>query len=392
MFTRRMFLQGSAGMAATGLLPGAASALQGDPVHAIQARIDILCRLAREWSGANAAAVVGIVTPDSGENGRFLFAGREGLTSIEGQPLALDENTLLAIGSISKVFTSGIHYMLHGPYQGALGDWLGKRMTMSAQVAGITLKNLAVYEPGLAQDNHGGVYPPRTMEDLLNLFAYMGNLVPPSPQGSCYTYSNAGWALLGMASERLDSLDTGAFIDRYDGRLKEFCAKFAAPHISAYRPELARQMPMGYTRRRVPVLPGPPYRPTNPAGLGSGGIVSSGADMLRFLLYNTGRLPGGLADPALAYQQTETFQVPNCSGAHAPATSYGWFHIPVDTPQGQRMVLSKDGAVRGFTSWMGYTGWQGTGAPATHGVFVLSNALESARIGRRAMRTLLGAA
>ena len=32
------------------------------------------------------------------------------------------------------------------------------------------------------------------------------------------------------------------------------------------------------------------------ARAGSGGIVSNGADMLRFLLYSMGRVPGGLTD------------------------------------------------------------------------------------------------
>jgi hypothetical protein len=52
-------------------------------------------------------------------------------------------------------------------------------------------------------------------------------------------------------------------------------------------------------------------------------------------------------------------------------------------------VLSKNGGVRGFTSWMGFTSWQGSGAAATHGAFVLSNGLRSTRIGMNAIRELL---
>jgi hypothetical protein len=88
------------------------------------------------------------------------------------------------------VFTSGIHYMLHGPYDGTLGAWLGNKLTMSRAVADTSLKNLAVYEPGFPQDNRGGAYPPGTMMSLRSLFEYMATFTPPYPQGSCYSYSN----------------------------------------------------------------------------------------------------------------------------------------------------------------------------------------------------------
>jgi len=38
---------------------------------------------------------------------------------------------------------------------------------------------------------------------------------------------------------------------------------------------------------------------------------------------------------------------------------------------------------------MGFTSWQGSGAAATHGAFVLSNGLRSTRIGMNAIRELL---
>src|SRR5262245_63361210 len=153
------------------------------------------------------------------------------------------------------------------------------------------------------------------------------------------------------------------------------------------------RMPIGYNRRLEPLPARNPYRPSFPPGDGSGGIVSTGTDMLRYLLYNMGRLPGGGTDAALAYQQTETFQVPSCSPTGgAPRTSYGWFHTPAQASKGPIMVLSKNGSVRGFRSWMGFTSWQGSGAAATHGAFVLSNGLRSTQIGTETMRELLAAA
>jgi CubicO group peptidase (beta-lactamase class C family) len=389
MLTRRTFLQGCTILAASAMVCARAGAVNGEPIRTIQNRIDRLCRRALNERDARAAIVVGVVTPDSGSSGQLLFAGRDTLVNPFGDKLVLDARTPFAIGSTSKVFTSGIHYMLHGPYEGSLGTWLGRRMTMSRGVADLQLRNLAIYEPGLAQDNKGGVYPPDMERSLRNLFDYMAHFVPPYEQGACYAYSNIGWDLLSMASLRLNSLDNEAFVTEYDQRLKQFCSRFDAWDTSVFSPGKPRQ-PIGYNRRLEPLPARDPYRPSHPPGYGSGGIFSTGADMLRYLLYNMGRLPGGVTDRALAYQQTETFQVPSCSTAgRAPRTSYGWFHIPVQSPSGSAVVLSKNGGVRGFTSWMGFTSWQGSGAAATHGAFVLSNGLRSTRIGMNAIRELL---
>lgn len=390
MLTRRTFLQGCTSLAASAMVCTRAGAVNGEPIRTIQNRIDRLCRRALNERDARAAIVVGVVTPDTGSSGQLLFAGRDTLVNPFGDKLVLDARTPFAIGSTSKVFTSGIHYMLHGPYEGRLGTWLGSRMTMSTGVADLQLRNLAIYEPGLAQDNKGGVYPPDMMRSLRNLFDYMAHFVPPYEQGACYAYSNIGWALLSMASLRLNSLDTEAFVTEYDQHLKQFCSRFDASDTSVFHPDMKPRLPIGYNRRLEPLPARNPYRPSFPPGDGSGGIVSTGADMLRYLLYNMGRLPGGVTDRALAYQQTETFQVPSCSTAgRAPRTSYGWFHIPVQSRSGSAVVLSKNGGVRGFTSWMGFTSWQGSGAAATHGAFVLSNGLRSTRIGMNAMRELL---
>ena len=292
MLTRRTFLQGCTSLAASAMVCARAGAVNGEPIRTIQNRIDRLCRRALNERDARAAIVVGVVTPDTGSSGQLLFAGRDTLVNPFGDKLVLDARTPFAIGSTSKVFTSGIHYMLHGPYEGRLGTWLGSRMTMSTGVADLQLRNLAIYEPGLAQDNKGGVYPPDMMRSLRNLFDYMAHFVPPYEQGACYAYSNIGWALLSMASLRLNSLDTEAFVTEYDQRLKQFCSRFDASDTSVFHPDMKPRLPIGYNRRLEPLPAGTPYRPSFPPGYGSGGIVSTGADMLRYLLYNMGRLPG----------------------------------------------------------------------------------------------------
>lgn len=385
---RRRFMQGAASAAASLLAGRSAAAADGDPARIIQDHIDQIARQERQASGMHAAIVVGIVPPDGA--GQLLFAGQDGLVNPLGERLTLDAQTPFEIGSISKVFTSGIHYMMHGPYEGTLRSAIGRRLPLSNEVGELRLDNLARYQPGLAQDNHGGVYPRNMTENLRTLFEYMADFSPPYAQGSCYAYSNIGWTLLSMASLGIDSLDTEAFVEAYERRLKQFCTGFEAPGTTVFRPWLKPRLPVAYNVRGGRLGPDNSYQPSDPPRKGAGGIVSNGADMLRFLLFNMGRLPERRSDAALAYQQTETFEAGACGGdGPAPVTSYGWFHSPFRTPQGSATVLNKNGGVPGFTSWMGFTRWQGTGGPSTHGLFVLSNGHHSTPIGTRMMRVLL---
>jgi CubicO group peptidase (beta-lactamase class C family) len=366
-------------------------AANADPIQSIQHLIDDYYRRSLNEHGANVGVVVGIVTPDNvARNGQVISAGGETLTNPFGKRLELNERTLFEIGSISKVFTSGIYYMLRGNYDGTLGSRLGRNIRLSEAMAAIPIKDLAIYRPGLAQDNQGGVYPPGTMANLPSLFRYMGSFTPPNAPGSCFAYSNVGWSLLGMAAVGLDSADTQVFVRAYNAKLVKYCSAFSAPGTQVFDPDLKPRLPQGYSKEFVPLPPTGAYEPTPAVAYASGGIISNGADMMRFLLYSMGRLPGGLNDAALKSQQAETFGVAPCSGTGGgPVTSYGWFHAKFAAPSGEAVVVNKNGGVAGFTSWMGFSSWQGTGAPSSHGLFVLSNSPASTRIGDAAMKLLL---
>jgi beta-lactamase class C len=391
MLTRRGFLRASGGLGGMLVTALGSRRASADPIQSIQDSIDQYYRSSLNDHGANVGVIVGIVTPDgAARDGRILSAGQATLTNPFGRRLALNEHTPFEIGSISKVFTSGIYYMQYGNFDGTLGSRLGRGVRLSLAMASIPIKDLAIYRPGLAQDNRGGVYPAGTMASLANLFRYLAAFTPPNPPGSCYAYSNLGWSLLGMAAVGLTSTDTQEYARTYNDRLMKYCRAFSATSTQVFHPDLKPRLPKGHSKQFASLSPTSNYQPTREAGYGSGGIVSNGADMLRFLLYSMGRLPGGLTDPALNYQQAGTFRAAPCSGAGpGPVTSYGWFHGKVATPEGPVGVVSKNGGVAGFTSWMGFTSWQGTGAPSSHGVFVLSNSPASTRLGASAMKLLL---
>jgi CubicO group peptidase (beta-lactamase class C family) len=358
-----------------------------DPLGDIQARLDGYCGQALSRFGANIAVVAGVVAPEI-NGGKILYAGGASLTNPFGENLPLGAHTPFEIGSISKLFSSGIYYMRRGPYAGTLGAHMPD-MGMSSGVAALTLVNLAIYQPGFAQDNQGGVYPRWVMEDLETLFRFLSDYQPPFPQGTCYAYSNLGWSLLAMAALGLDSRQPGTLPGLYAGALADFCSRFAATETRIFDPGLKPQLPRGH-RKDMQALPArASYRPTEWPHVGAGGVISTGADMMHFLLYNMGQLPGGVGDPALAYQQTRTFEAHSCASTGSPITSYGWFHAPHRTAAGRTMVLSKNGGVAGYSSWMGFKQWQGTGLPSSHGLFVLSNGHDSTKLGKELMRKLL---
>lgn len=385
MLNRRTFVTGALALAA---LPAGAAGFPPVPFSDLQEMIDTAARQARRQQGAQLAVVLGVVNPRG--NGQLLFAGGEGLANPAGRPLALDGGTPFEIGSIAKVFTTCVHYHQHGPFEGTLGRWLTPRR-LSTGLADIPLADLARYRPGLAQDNQGAVFPPGTMVNFDSLFRYLARAEPVAPPGACYAYSNLGWSLLAMAGAGAGKGSAEDFADRYDRELKAFCGCIGMTRTGIFRADMKPRLPRAYRREWQALPPAADYRPTRLPGVGSGGIVSTGADMLAFLRYSMGFGDDGASSPALAYQQGPAFTASRCRGGRAPRTAYGWILHDVQDPSGPLTLLTKDGAVAGFTAWMGFLAWQGTGGPSPFGVFVLCNGPGASGLGLGAMRRILQA-
>ena len=387
MIDRRGFLKGAL---AAGLLarPALAAGYPRLPFEALQQMADAEVANARTQHGARLAVVLGVVNPRG--NGRLFLAQAPGLTHPGGQPLRLGGGTPFLIGSISKVFTACLHYQAHGPFRGTLGAWLAPR-TLSPGLARIPLADMARYQSGLAQDNQGGVHPPGVMANWRTLLPYLATLQPAGPPGVCYAYSNLSWSLLALAGSGGAQGSMAEAAERYDRALKTYGAGMGMGATGIFRPQVKARLPAAYHRDWRPLPPRADYAPTGLAGIGSGGIVSTGNDMLAFLAASMGHGVGGADNPALAYQQGNIFDAPRCGGGKAPRTAYGWILHDVSDASGPLTLVTKDGAVAGFTAWMGFLAWQGTGAPSPYGVFALVNGPGAAGLGLRAMRRILSA-
>lgn len=328
-FARRMFLRGSAGLAASVLAGRTANAAGGDAIRTVQSRIDLAARNAFKEDGARLAIIVGIVTPDSAADGRLLFAGQDTLVNPFSARLAFDARTPLAIGSISKVFTSGIHHMLRGPYKGALGS----RMTLSSAMASLSLKNLAKID---GTDAFVAAYD-RRLKQFLRSLRRARHSDPASRH-------------------------EGAPADRLHEKPHAACRRQRLPAVQSAGLRIRRHR---QERRRHAALPALQHGSPATGADGSGARLSTDGDL------QSGRLFG---QRRRARAGDELRLVP----------------CPVQTAQGPGVVLNKNGEVAGFTSWMGFTRWQGTGKPSRHGGFVLGNGPRGTAVGMSTMKLLLG--
>jgi beta-lactamase class C len=125
---------------------------------------------------------------------------------------------------------------------------------------------------------------------------------------------------------------------------------------------------------------------------GAGDVVSNGDDMMLFLQFNMGK-----TDPTnqmlLAQQEPVSqmrVQCPPDGKKPPPEVGYGWFHHPITVGGEPVTYLAKDGGVGGFTSWLGFQAWAGSGVASSTGAFVLTNSHGALNLGTQIIKILLG--
>jgi beta-lactamase class C len=315
-------------------------------------------------------------------------------------------NTLFEIGSISKVFTSRIFYSLQGTYEGNTIGSCMPSISLPAAISGIPIADIVTYASGFPQDNNeppdprGPFCPPsnlQTFAGLLDWFYSGQNSDWICPAGTCYTYSNLAWSLLAIVGLNPQN----PYIDvyqAYNQQLATLCTGLDMGNTALFDTGQIPNMACGYSGTQ-PFDVNHSYRPAPPMLFGSGSIVSNASDMLQWLLYNMGQLQPSPSEFAILQTQQQSnwarskcgTTTGTCGAGQGPTVGIGWFFPPVAGVPGR--VLSKDGGVPGFTSWMGFESWveNGANAPSGNGVMVLSAGSNASPVGQKIMATLLNA-
>ena len=320
-----------------------------------------------------------------------------------------DQETLLfKIGSISKVFTSRIFYSLQGTYSGNTIGSCMPSISLPASIAAISVADIVSYASGFPQDNGlppdpRGVFCPLSSQQTFSALASWFNNDPHSgwicPAGQCYTYSNMAWSLLAIAGLAPANTSVDVY-SAYDAQLAKLAGTLGMTATALYADSQVPSMACGYTGTQAYTV-GESYAPPAVMKFGSGSIVSSASDMLQWLLYNMGRGQTSTADFAILQTQQQqpgtTRNICGVTGAcgsgqsGGPTTGVGWFFRTVAGASGS--VVSKDGGVPGFTSWMGFESWVAGGAnsPSGNGVVVVSAGQNASTVGPKIMAAILNA-
>lgn len=186
-----------------------------------------------------------------------------------------------------------------------------------------------------------------------------------------------------MAALRLNSTDTDAFVQSLNSKLIQYCQQFGVdtggtPTTAMYSSVIANGLPLGFDHNFKPSN----HPPCSPVEYGSGGVVSTGNDMLAFLLYQMSGSP----------LQNTYSTVPNyCSGGAGagPPCGYGWFHREFKVNGQSLTAVCKNGGVSGFTAWIGFQ--QPTSGQASPlGIFALTNGPDGTHLGLNAFSLLMG--
>lgn len=315
-------------------------------------------------------------------------------------------NTLFEIGSISKVFTSRIFYSLQGTYDGNTVGSCMPSISLPTAISGIPVADIVTYASGFPQDNgeppdpRGQFCPPGNLQNFTELVAWFNSgqhsawICPP---GQCYTYSNLAWSLLAIAGLNPQNTYVDVY-DEYNAQLAVLCADIGMGSTALFNTGQILGMACGYDGTQ-PFHVGQSYLPCPPMEFGSGSIVSCASDMLQWLLYNMGQLQPSPTEFAILQTQQQASPARGKCGttgtcqvqAQGPTVGIGWFFPKITGAVGR--VLSKDGGVPGFSSWMGFESWvqNGANAPSGNGVVVLSAGSLASPVGQKIMSVLLSA-
>jgi D-alanyl-D-alanine-carboxypeptidase/D-alanyl-D-alanine-endopeptidase len=316
---------------------------------------------------------IGYVGPGV-HSGNIFYAGR--LLNQYEIPLPLNEYTQFPIASVTKTFTAALYADLvqksFVPAHATLGDYYRHGPVQLPPVLdGIPLSTLGNYTSGLPADD----IPPITDQpdplpvpysslDMFEYLRYLAHVQTDAP-GQTYSYSNLAFSLLAEALAAAALAGPAS----YARILHDYILQPLQMHMTRMLLDVpGQELPLGLSSQTGDAVVVPSTGPQFPAYNGAGGLVSTPADMMRWLKFNMGLIDSPLQRllPALQMPSTPVIakQVFNSS------LGIAWYLSHVDGLS----TAWKDGVVMGFNSYVTFVRSAEPGRiPSPAGVFVLTN-------------------
>jgi CubicO group peptidase (beta-lactamase class C family) len=286
---------------------------------------------------------LGIVVCILGPKGRQVF----GFGSISRDRIEKPSgDTVFPLASITKTFTGALlsDLTLRGIVQlnDSIADYLPPGVVKSGEPLNrITLLDLATHTSGLPQmpTNMVSPMPGKSIApySAAQLYEFLGRYRTSNTPGLSFQYSNIGLALLGHILEIASGVPYEKLVEDRICRPLDMPDTRIVPDKS-----MRRRLAEGYDKNLKVVK-----LQTYDVGKGSGGLYSTGNDMLNYLAANMGLSDAEIV-PALLDAQTPRRQVP---GKENEFMGLAWH---VNTAGGKKIV-SKNGGLVGFQSFIAFS-------------------------------------
>jgi serine-type D-Ala-D-Ala carboxypeptidase/endopeptidase len=324
-----------------------------------------------------------------GVPGLVIGAVRNGETAVAGfgrvsddVDRAPDGDTLMRVGSITKVFTGMVLASMVADGTVRLTDPLAKHLDWSASVPtrdgrAIRLIDLVTHTSGLPREIERPASPPDDPMRTLTKEEFIVNLKRDRllfTPGTGALYSNFAFDLLAAALSSAAKLP-------YEDLLRERVLRPAGLTATTFSlTEVQRSTLMqGHDFDGSPL----PVVPTSPMAVGSGGLYSSTNDILRWLAWHLDRTDEISAEVRLldhaAYVARDglhpVFGLDE--SGHMDALGLGWI---IMQPDGSRpLILQKAGGLQGVFTYTAFSPNRGTGVFVAINRFNFSAAMTMAK-------------
>lgn len=313
------------------------------------------------------AASVAVAIPGEGT-----WSATRGLARKEPpQPVAPEQP--FQVASTAKTLTAAVVLQLVEERKLALGDTIDRWFPDAPNAALITIEQLLRHTSGIVSFNalptFGTAY--RTPSEVIALGTAQK---PQFCPGTNWSYTNTGYAMLGVIIEKVEGAPLA------DVLAKRLIRPLSLTHTVMRRPGVELPVATGHAAGRPVDAPDQYATP-----YAAGALASTGGDLVRFWH----ALLAGRVLPEASVHRMFT-AMPAMLGPYAGSNSFYGMGVQLyDVPDGPGLMLGHSGGIEGFTSVVAYVpaddvyiavSFNEKSVPAEAGLWALLRALRAYRV------------